>query len=118
MNQKGKISHRKFKGANRGQLSLLPPSIEDWLPEDHLARFVVESVSELDLSGIYKHYGRKGRPPYDPALLVSLLFYGYATGVYSSRKLESASWDSVAFRYICGNLHPDHDTIADFRKRH
>lgn len=108
---------REFLGANRNQLSLLPASIEDWLPENHLARFVVEAVEELDLRSIYGSYGQRGFRAYDPKLLVGLLFYGYATGVFSSRKLEEASYDSVAFRYICGNLHPDHDTIAHFRKR-
>ncbi len=108
---------REFITAKRGQYSLLPPSIEEWLPENHLARFVVEAVDLLDLSAIYRAYGQSGSKPYDPKLLVGLLFYGYATGVFSSRKLEQASYDSVAFRYICGNEHPDHDTIATFRKR-
>lgn len=108
---------REFITANRKQYSLLPPSIEEWLPENHLARFVVEAVEMLDLSGIYRAYGVAGSKPYDPKLLLSLLFYGYATGVFSSRKLEEATYDSVAFRYICGNEHPDHDTIATFRKR-
>lgn len=108
---------RKFITAQRGQYSLLPPSIEEWLPQSHLARFIVEAVEVLDLSSIYNSYGQKGSKPYDPKLLLSLLFYGYATGVFSSRKLEQATYDSVAFRYICGNEHPDHDTIASFRKR-
>ena len=108
---------RDFLRAQRGQYSLLPPSIEEWLPENHLARFVVEAVEMLNLESIYGAYGKRGSTPYDPKLLLSLLFYGYATGVFSSRKLEQASYDSVAFRYICGNHHPDHDTIATFRKR-
>ena len=108
---------REFITAKRGQYSLLPASIEEWLPETHLARFVVEAVEMLDLSSIYRVYGVTGSKPYDPKLLVGLLFYGYATGVFSSRKLEAGSYDSVAFRYICGNEHPDHDTIATFRKR-
>ena len=108
---------REFIEANRKQYSLLPPSIEEWLPEDHLARFVVEVVDTLDLSSIYSQYGKKGAPGYSPKMLVAVLFYGYATGVFSSRGLERATYDSVAFRYICGNHHPDHDTIATFRKR-
>lgn len=108
---------RKFITAQRGQYSLLPPSIEEWLPENHLARFVAEAVEMLDLHSIYRAYGKSGSAAYDPKLLLGLLFYGYATGVFSSRKLEQASYDSVAFRYICGNQHPDHDTIATFRKR-
>mgnify|MGYP001463964783 CR=1 FL=1 len=108
---------REFISAKRGQYSLLPPSIEEWLPENHLARFVVEAVEMLDLSEIYRAYGQVGSKPYDPKMLLGLLFYGYATGIFSSRKLEQASYDSVAIRYICGNEHPDHDTIATFRKR-
>lgn len=108
---------RKFITADRHQISLLPPSIEEWLPENHLARFVVEVVEELDLSKINTAYSKTGAPPYDPKMMLSLLFYGYATGVFSSRKLEKATYDSVAFRFMCGNHHPDHDSIATFRKR-
>jgi transposase len=108
---------RDFIRADRRQLSLLPPAIEDWLPEQHLARFVVEICDELDLSEIYAQYGSSGSTPYDPRMLVGLLFYGYSTGVFSSRKIEEATYDSVAFRFISGNHQPDHDTIANFRKR-
>ncbi len=96
---------------------LLPPSIEDWLPERHLARFVVEIVEQLDLSSLKESYAGRGSQPHNPAMLVALLFYGYAVGVFSSRKLERSTYDSVAFRYIAVNSHPDHDTIANFRKR-
>ena len=96
---------------------LMPASIQEWLPEQHLARFVVEIVDQLDLSEIASRYGGGGKHAYHPALLVALLFYGYATGVFSSRKLEQATYDSVAFRYISADRHPDHDTIANFRKR-
>ena len=96
---------------------LMPASIQEWLPEQHLARFVVEIVEQLDLSEITGQYGGGGKHAYHPALLVALLFYGYATGVFSSRKLEQATYDSVAFRYISADRHPDHDTIATFRKR-
>ena len=97
---------------------LLPPSIQEWLPEQHLARFVVDIVEQLDLGEITSRYGGSGgKRAYHPAMLVALLFYGYATGVFSSRKLEQATYDSVAFRYITGDEHPDHDTIASFRKR-
>ena len=96
----------------------MPPSVEDWLEEGHLARFVVEIVESLDLSEIHKAYGGKGgSEAYPPEMLLSLLFYGYATGVFSSRKIERATYDSVAFRYIAANTHPDHDTIATFRRR-
>lgn len=106
-----------FKGVDRAQFSLMPHDLNDWLPEEHLARFVVDIVGKLDLNHIYSRYSGKGSVPYDPKLLLSLLFYGYSTGVFSSRKIEHATHDSVAFRFIAGNLHPDHDTIASFRKR-
>jgi transposase len=96
---------------------LLPPSIEDWLPEGHLARFVVEIVEQLELSALKESYAGRGSQPHNPAMLVALLFYGYAVGIFSSRKLERSTYDSVAFRYIAVNSHPDHDTIANFRKR-
>ena len=95
----------------------MPISIDEWLPEKHLARFVVEILEQMDLSAFYKEYKPSGPRPYDPRMLLGLLFYGYATGVFSSRKIEEATHDSVAFRFISGNLHPDHDTLADFRKR-
>ena len=96
---------------------LLPPSIEDWLPEGHLARFVVELVEQLELSSLKESYAGRGSQPHNPAMLVALLFYGYAVGIFTSRKLERSTYDSVAFRYIAVNSHPDHDTIANFRKR-
>ena len=96
---------------------LLPPSVQDYLPEDHLARFVAEMVDQLDMSALLGVYAGKGKKPYHPAMLVALLFYGYATGTFSSRKLEKATYDSIACRYLCANTHPDHDTIASFRKR-
>lgn len=107
----------KFQTIDRNTAYLLPPSIQDWLPEKHLARFVVDIVDRLDLRALESRYGGGGKPPYHPALLLALLFYGYATGVFSSRKLEQATHDSVAFRFITGDAHPDHDTIATFRKR-
>ena len=107
----------KFQPINRDTAYLLPPSLQDWLPEKHLARFVVDIVDQLDLSELVKRYGGGGKQPYHPAVLLALLFYGYATRVFSSRKLEQATHDSVAFRFITGDAHPDHDTIATFRKR-
>jgi transposase len=86
------------------------------LPPDHLARFVVDAVGQLDLSAIYAHYGSRGGEPYAPEILLGLLFYGYATGLFSSRKIERATNESAPFRFIAGNLHPDHDTLASFRK--
>jgi transposase len=106
-----------FKQVYHNGIYLLPPSREDWLPEDHLARFVVDIVNKLDLSDIYKAYRGNGSDAYPPHVMVALLFYGYATGIFSSRKLERATYDSVASRYVAANTHPDHDTIANFRKR-
>lgn len=107
----------RFIPVDRDSRYLLPPSLDEWLPERHLARFVVEIVSQLDLRTLEAGYAGRGYRAYHPSVLLSLLFYGYATGTYSSRKIEQATWDSVAFRYISGNTHPDHDTIATFRKR-
>ena len=107
----------RFVQIDRDTAYLLPPSVQDWLPEDHLARFVVETVEQLDLSALERQYAGRGLAAYPPAMLLSLLFYGYATGEFSSRRIERATYDSVAFRYIAANTHPDHDTIAAFRKR-
>ena len=96
---------------------LLPPCVQDYLPEDHLARFVVDIIDQLDLRALSAVYAGKGKRPYHPAMLLALLFYGYATGVFSSRKLEKATYDSMAFKYLSGNENPDHDTINSFRKR-
>lgn len=105
-----------FITSNRDQQYLFPPSVQDWLPEDHLARFVVDIVSNLNIRSLTETYGGRGSKAYHPEILLSLLFYGYATGVYSSRKIEQATYDSVAFRFVSANTHPDHDTIATFRK--
>jgi len=107
----------RFKAVDRETRYLLPPSIQDWLPERHLARFVVEVVSKLDLHELKMPYAGVGSEAYNPEMLLAMLFYGYATGVFSSRKLEQATHDSIAFRYIAANTHPDHDTIATFRQR-
>jgi transposase len=106
-----------FRPINRDTGFLLPPSVDEWLPERHLARFVVEVVDRLDLVEFEKAYRGSGSASYHPAMLLSLLIYGYATRVFSSRAIERATYDSVAFRFLAGNEHPDHDTIANFRKR-
>ena len=106
-----------FRPIDRETGFLFPPSIDDWLPEKHLARFVVEVVDGLDLSAMIRSYRGSGSASYHPALLLGLVVYGYATGVFSSRKLERATYDSVAFRFISADEHPDHDTIATFRRR-
>lgn len=107
----------KFVEVDRETPYLLPPSLQDWLPEGHLARFVVEIVEQLDLRSLKASYAGRGSQPYNPEMLLALLFYGYATGVFFSRKLERSTYDSVAFRFIAANAHPDHDTIANFRRR-
>jgi len=108
---------QKFVEIDRETLFLLPPSLQDWLPEGHLARFVVEIAEQLDLRSLKASYAGRGSQAYNPEMLLSLLFYGYATGVFSSRQLERSTHDSVAFRFIAANAHPDHDTIATFRRR-
>ena len=106
-----------FRSIDRATPYLLPPSVEEWLPDDHLARFVVEIVEQLDFSDLERAYRGSGKAAYHPAMLTALLIYGYATGTYSSRAIEKASHDSVAFRYIAANQHPDHDTLCAFRRR-
>jgi transposase len=106
-----------FRPSDRLTGYLMPPSVDEWLPPRHLARFVVDVVDGLDLRGMSKAYRGSGSASYHPATLLSVLIYGYATGVFSSRKLERATYDSVAFRFIAANDHPDHDTIATFRRR-
>jgi len=106
-----------FRSIQRDVDFLFPPSMNDWLPEQHLARFIVEIIEQLDLREMERAYGRSGSAAFHPALLLSILIYGYATGVFSSRKLEHATYDSVAFRFVAANEHPDHDTLNTFRKR-
>jgi transposase len=112
---------KRFRACGLDQLFLLPPSLQDWLPENHLARFIGDVMNELDLSAIYAEYQRKdgrGLSAYHPLLLTRLLLYGYSTGVTSSRRIERATYDDVAFRYLAADQHPDHDTIANFRREH
>ena len=106
-----------FRTIDRQTGFLLPPSVDEWLPEKHLARFVVEVIEGLDLRTMSGSYRGSGSASYHPRMLLGILVYGYATGVFSSRKLERATYDSVAFRFIAANDHPDHDTIATFRRR-
>ena len=110
-----------FRSIDRETGFLLPPSVDEWLPQKHLAWFVVEVIDGLDLRAMSRSYRGFGSASYHPALLLGILVYGYvygyATGMFSSRKLERATYDSVAFRFIAANDHPDHDTIAAFRRR-
>ncbi len=112
---------KQFRNCDLNQAYLLPPSLQDWLPEGHLARFVADVVETLDLSEIYAAYEERdgrGLAAYDPRMMVRLLMYGYCQGVASSRRIERATYEDVAFRYLAADQHPDHDTIADFRKEH
>ena len=107
----------RFKPIKREMNYLFPPSMNDWLPEQHLARFIVEIVEQLDVQPMARAYGTSGSAPFHPALLLSILVYGYATGVFSSRKLEHATYDSIAVRFVAADEHPDHDTLNTFRNR-
>ena len=106
-----------FRPIDRSTPDIFPACVDDYLPELHLARFVVEVIEQLDLDPFINAYSGRGSKAWHPSLMLSLLFYGYATGVFSSRKLEKATHDSIAFRYICANEHPDHDSINTFRSR-
>jgi transposase len=112
---------KQFRSCDLNQAYLLPPSLQDWLPEGHLARFVAEVVEALDLSAIYVKYEEgdgRGLAAYDPRMMVRVLIYGYCRGVASSRRIERATYEDVAFRYLAADQHPDHDTIAAFRQEH
>jgi len=111
---------KRFRDYNPDQMFLMPPSLRDWLSEDHLAYFICDVVDHLDLSLIMRTYEESGRgqPPYHPAMMVKLLFYAYCVGIPSSRKIEARTYEDVAFRLIAAAQHPDHDTIAEFRSRH
>lgn len=111
------MSMSNFRQCDRQTPYLLPPSLDDWLPADHLARFVVDIVEQLDLSPLTRQYRGAGSAAYHPSVLLALLIYGYATGTFGSRRIEQATYESLAFRYIAANTHPDHDTLCTFRKR-
>jgi len=114
-------SMKTFKPYNPDQLFLLPPALRDWLPEGHLALFISDVVDELDLSAIVSSYEEgdgRGQPPFHPALMVKLLVYAYCTGKPSSRKIEKATYEEIPYRVLAANQHPDHDSLAEFRKRH
>src|SRR5271167_2885741 len=110
-----------FRSDDLNQALLLPPSLHDWLPEKHLARFLAEVVDSLDLGAIYAGYDEKdgrGQAAYHPAMMVRVLLYGYCTGTCSSRQIEAKTYEDVAFRYLAADEHPDHSSWAEFRKRH
>src|SRR2546427_1568238 len=107
---------RRFISVDDEQALDVTVRLDDCRPPEQLARFVVDSVAQLDRSALYAEYGPRGGEPYPPEVLLGLLLYGYATGVFSSRKIERATYEAVPFRFIAGNLHPDHDTLATFRR--
>jgi transposase len=107
---------RKFKTVDDEAALHQTVTVGECLSPNHLARFIVSIIAQLDLSKIYARYAPVGGEPIDPKVLLGLLFYGYATGVFSSRKIEKATYESIPFRFIAGGLHPDHDTLANFRK--
>ena len=111
---------RTFRPYEPDQLWLLPPSLGEWLPEDHLAYFVSDVVTELDLTPILKTYGgvTRGNAPYDPRLLVTILLYAYAVGIPASRQIARKLEEDVAFRVLAANQQPDFRTLSDFRKQH
>ena len=111
---------RYFVSCERGQVLLMPPSLLEWLPEDHLVWTILGAVDQMDLDRFREGYrlGGAGRAPYDPAMLVALLLYAYARGNRSSRQIERACWEDVAYKVICSMRVPDHSTIAEFRRRH
>src|SRR6266568_4858910 len=107
---------RKFKTADYEATLNSTVTLRECLPPDHLARFIVDVITQLDLRAIYAHYGPRGGEAVAPEILLGLLFYGYATGTFSARKIERATYESMPFHFLAGGLHPDHDTIAHFRK--
>src|SRR5260370_1972085 len=112
---------KSFRSDDLNQTLLLPPSLHDWLPENHLARFLVDVVETLDLSAIHACYDAgdgRGQPAYAPAMMVRVLLYGYATGTFSSRKIQARTFEDVAFRCLSADAHADYSTLAEFRKRH
>lgn len=112
---------KTFRAYDLNQRLLLPPDLREWLPEGHLALFISDVVDALDLSAIVRSYedgDGRGQPPYHPAMMVKLLLYAYCIGKPSSRKIERATYEDVALRVLAADQHPDHDSLAEFRKRH
>src|SRR5918993_2109231 len=111
---------QNFIGCDRAQTFLMPPDVREWLPEGHLAWFVLDSVTQMDLAAFYGAYRQDGhgRAAFDPAVMVALLLYAYARGIRSSRVIERACEEDVAFRVLAAHQAPDHTTIARFRQRH
>ena len=107
---------RKFITADYDATLEITIRLGDVIPPNHLAFFILDVIALLDLGAIYARYGSRGGPPYAPEILLALLFYGYATGIFSSRQIEQATYEALPFILIAGGMHPDHDTIAHFRQ--
>jgi len=115
------LTGESFRSDDVNQSLLQPPSLHDWLPGKHLARFLVDVVETLNLRAVHASYGEKdGRDQsaYAPAMMVRVLLYGYTTGTYSSRKIQARTFENAAFRFLSANEHRNHSTLAEFRKRH
>src|SRR6266542_3825437 len=106
----------RFVNIDRDTPLLLPPNLKDWVPANHLCLFIVDAVEELDLHQVKVHDRGTGSEQYPPRMLLSLLIYSYATGVFGSRRIEQSTWESVPLRVLCADTHPDQDTICTFRR--
>ena len=107
----------RFIHFDRQTPMLFPPDLKDWVSEDSIVHFIIDAVDTLNLNGFKTNTRGSGKAQYSPSMMLCLLIYSYATGVFSSRKIEQSTWNNVEAQYICGgNLHPDHDTICTFRK--
>jgi transposase len=109
---------RGFVAGDRNQLFLLPPSVDKWVPANHMVRFIWEIVKQMDLKVFYRSYGTEGRPPYDPAMMLSVMIYAYCQGRRSSRKISKACEEELPYRWLTGNKVPDHCALSRFRSRH
>ena len=107
----------KFVNIDRDTPLLLPPDLRDWVPTDHLVHFVIDAMAELDLRTAPVNERGTGSEQYPPGLLLGLLVYSYATGVFSSRQIERTTYENVAVRLLCADTHPDHDTLCAFRRK-
>ena len=107
---------QRLREIDRDTPMLLPPSIQEWIEDDHPAKLIVEMINHVDLSAAAINHRGSGDEQYPPGMMLALLIFCYSGGVFSSRKIETATYDNVGVRYICGNEHPDHDTICKFRR--
>src|SRR5271167_175675 len=106
----------RFISIDRDTPLLLPPDLRDWVPDDHLVHFILDAVEALDLRQVKVNIRGTGSEQYPPSMLLCLLIYSYATGTFSSRRIEQSTYDSVPVRLLTADTHPDHDTICPFRR--